>query len=285
MNWPDSLKAELASRRCIVFLGAGASSGCISTSLNTNPPTWKSMLESLENKMSNRNNSLFVKELIKKEKYLEAAEIIKEEISPGDFTAFMRDTFVVPRFKHSKIHEFILELDPKIVITTNYDEIYDNYCRMIGNNAYNVSRYYDDHLISDLKSTIRVIIKAHGCISNPSKTILTKSDYFKARQQYSNFFKILDALFLTHTILFIGYSLSDPDIQLTLENVNITAPNSHPHYFVAESGINIVLKKSYKNIYNLEFIEFPSRNFSQLEDGINELVSYVTNLRENNPAL
>lgn len=55
------------------------------------------------------------------------------------------------------------------------------------------------------------------------KIVLTKSVYFKEKQVFSNFYKVLDSLFLTNTLFFVGCNLSDPDIQLILENVTISA--------------------------------------------------------------
>jgi hypothetical protein len=115
--------------------------------------------------------------------------------------------------------------------------------------------------------------------------VLAKSEYFKAKQNYSNFYKVLDALFLTHTIFFLGYSLTDPDIQLVLENVNITAPSPHPHYFVTENNINKAIKEASKRAYNIEFIEFTAGDFNELNDGLLELLDSVKTSRINNPSV
>ena len=54
MDWPVSLVEELASRRCIVFLGAGASAGCLSAVDRSSPPTWGVFLEDLKNRMEQK---------------------------------------------------------------------------------------------------------------------------------------------------------------------------------------------------------------------------------------
>lgn len=285
MNWPKALVTELASRRCIIFLGSGASAGSLSTDGTKRPPTWNNFLKSLISMMNDRTDEAIIEDYLNKEKFLESAEIILKSISPANFTTFIREELKTPRYKPSKIHESVLEIDPKIVITTNYDDIYDSYCRDgAAHEGYNVSKYYDTHIISDLRSPVRLIIKAHGCVSDVTKIVLTKSQYFKARQEYSNFYKVLDSLFLTHTILFIGYSLTDPDIQLVLENVNISAPSSHPHYFVTGNDINKAIKESNKKAYNIEFIEFTANDYNELNAGLLELAGNVKISRENNPS-
>lgn len=286
MIWPKALITELASRRCIIFIGSGASAGCISADGTKSPPLWSSLLNSLIDLMTDKTDLPIIEDFIRKEKYLDAAEIIKKNIPPADFSSFIRESLVIPRYKQSYMHEAILEIDPKVVITTNYDDVYDRFCRTgAAYEGYNISKYYDRHIISDLRSPVRLIIKAHGCISDASQIVLTKSEYFKAKQVFSNFYKVLDSLFLTHTILFLGYSLTDPDIQLVLENVNIAAPSSHPHYFVTGNSINSAIKQANKLAYNIEFIEYTAGNFSELNDGLLELKDNVKRYRFENPSV
>jgi hypothetical protein len=283
--WPKSLIEELASRRCIVFLGAGASAGCFNReNPPRKPPTWKELLEEIKKIAIDKGTIPVVDALIKKDKFLDAAEVLFGSINTADFTELMRDIMAKPKYQPSDFHKHVLNLDPKIVVTTNYDDIYDNYCKTgVDQGLYNVCKYYETHLVSDLRSSVRQIIKAHGCITNPSEIVLTRSQYFRARQNYPNFYKVLDALFLTNTLLFLGYSISDPDIQLVLENSNITY-KSHPHYALVEEGMEISIKKAYKETFNIDFIEFPKRNFSKANEMLNELVLRVINRRESNPA-
>jgi hypothetical protein len=235
--------------------------------------------------MHEEGDKTLVDDLINKEKYLDAAEVMFGSISPADFTGFIRSEFVNPRFNPSNIHKAVLKIDPKIIITTNYDDIYDKYCREgEAIDGYNVCRYYESHLVSDLRSPVRQIIKAHGCVSDPSKIVLTRSQYFKEKLNFSNFYRVLDSLFLTNTLFFIGYSLSDPDIQLVLENVNISAESAHPHYALLPNNTHSAIKKSASKAFNIEFIEYESGNYKQVDEMINDLTGLVLESRERNPA-
>lgn len=283
MDWNKSFVEELAARRCIIFMGSGVSAGCTAVQQEKNPPDWASFLKLLLDHMPNGTDKDFASEEIEKEKFLDAAEVIISNISPPVFASILRNEFITPKYKPSGIHESILKIDPKIVITTNYDDIYDKYCANgDANSGYNVCRYYESHLINDLRSPVRSIIKAHGCVNDPSLAVLTKYQYFKARQDYPNFFKVLDALFITHTIFFIGYSLSDPDIQLLLENTNITAPSAHSHYLVMRKDkMHDALKTAAAKSYNLHFIEYTDH--TELADGLKELSDLVIEKRQANP--
>lgn len=287
IEWGESLVKELAARRCIVFFGAGASVGCqpIVGNSDRHPPDWQQLLTALANRMAAGSpDRALAEELIAQRKFLDAAEVIVDTLNRADYADCLRELLEIPRFQQSRIHESLLTLDPKIAITTNYDTIYDRYCTN-GNAAegYDVVRYTDEHLVQQLRSPTRVIIKAHGCITNTDRLILTRSAYFEARLKYSHFFKVLDALCLTHTILFVGYSMSDPDIQIALENANIAAPSSNRHYFVTESGTHPAIKRATERAYNLTFIEFERGNFDELNESISQLVARVLDYRESHP--
>ncbi len=46
--------------------------------------------------------------------------------------------------------------------------------------------------------------------------------------------------------------------------------------------MNNILKKSYKTSYNLEFIEFETGNYNELNEGLAELALSVQKIREAN---
>lgn len=284
MEWPIALVAELAARRCIVFLGTGASASCLSQDESTRPPGWNLFLEKLKAQIPSATNLSEIEDLIFKEKYLDAAEIILNKISSADFTRIIRELFVTPRYQASSIHESILKIDPKIVVTTNYDDIYDNYCRTgMAREGYNICKYYEKHLVADLRSPVRLVVKAHGCVSDPSQIILSRSQYFKERQNNNTFYSVLDALFLTHTLLFIGYSISDPDIQLVLENASITAPSAHPHYAFIQDNISDDIEKALAKSYNIQYLKYPAGDYDYANNAIIDLAESVEQFRVTNP--
>ncbi len=285
MEWPEALVAELASRRCIVFLGSGASAQSLSRDGKRRPPTWKQLLQKLCNRVPGSEAKKVAQSMINKGAFLDAAEVIVSQIPRGDLTKILRDEFKKPRFGPSPIHQAVLQIDPKVVITTNFDQVYENYCSH-GDAAegYNVCRYDETHLVTDLRSPIRLIVKAHGCISDVSNIILTKSGYFGARQKHSDFYKVLDSLFLTHTLFFVGYSLKDPDIQLVLENANIAAPSDHPHYALVPRFPHDSIRVACSMSYNIEFIEYSSGSHRFVTQVLGELADQVTAFRQDNPS-
>lgn len=286
IEWSEALVKELAARRCIIFFGAGASVSCTPTmgDPTARPPNWEKLLEKLASRLQVGDDRTYAEQLIAEKKFLDAAEIIKDRINGADYADAMRQMLETPRFKQSSMHEHILELDAKIVITTNFDRMYDRYCAE-GDAAegYNIVKYTDPYLVKQLRSPIRTVIKAHGCISHADDMVLTRSGYFEARRQHGHFFRVLDALCLTHTLLFLGYGLSDPDIQLALENATISAPSSNKHYFVTPSGTHAALKNAASRAYNLTYCEYPAGDYAGLDASLADLVTRVLAFRADNP--
>lgn len=280
INWPDALVSELAERRCIVFIGAGVSMGSLSHDGTKRPPSWQAFLYNALNKLLGTKDKRHAKTLINKGQLLDAAEVIADRSNAADFSQYLRDTFVTPHFAPSDLHKIILDIDPKIVITTNYDEIYDQYCRSgHAESGYNVCRYYDSFAVENIRSRIRLIIKAHGCVTDPTKIVLSRSSYFAAKRDHPGFYDVLDALFLTNTLLFVGCGLSDPDIQLVLENANISAPSAHPHYAVVEKSRHASIKTAIKKTHNIELMEYPRGKHEAAVEAMDRLRAKVLEAR------
>jgi hypothetical protein len=280
IQWPSSLVPEIAERRCIVVLGAGASAGCRSLDGASTPPDWTTLLNRATELLADDNDKRLVNSLVSSERHLDAAEIIVSKINNADYGAFIRSVFVDPHFQYSPIHEEVCRLDPKIVVTTNYDDVYETYCKQgNGSQGYNVCRYYESHALNDIRSMMRVILKAHGCVSDPQKTVLSRTQYHSARRNCPEFFNLMDSLFLANTLLFIGCSLVDPDFTLLLEGTNIKCPSDHPHYALLASGQPEPLRVATKTVYNVECLEYAAGQHQEVIDGLKDLNDKVAEWR------
>ncbi len=277
ITWPTSLITEIAERRCVIFMGSGVSASATPTVGSAKLPTWSGLLQSMSLALlSNPADKDEVTSLLGKEKFLEAAQIIRDGSLAAEFSSFIDQTFVHPKYKASKLHELIYSLDAKIVISPNYDTIFEDFCRQYsGEISHNACTYYQSHALNNIRSDKRIILKMHGCVTDPDQIVLSRSDYFEARRKWSSFYAILDAIFLTNTILFLGAGLSDPDVQLILENAQIAAPSTNCHYAVIGSGRHHSEIAALKKTNNIHVLEYPAGDFSSLEGSLESLASEV----------
>lgn len=252
-TWPQTLVEEIASRRAIPFIGAGASSAA-TNERGKRPPPWRLFLEQARDTLvSSGEDKAEATRLIGREQYLDAAEVIFRRVNGAEYSRFMQDVFVAPDYAPSRIHEIVRDLDTKCVITTNYDTLYESAC---GARGYTIRHHHDNNVLNAIRSPARLILKAHGCVQHADKTVLTRTHYHLARHNYPFFYSLLDGMFLLHTIVFIGVGLTDPDIQLVLENANLAVKCDHPHYALLAQGVHPALIDVMKTAYNIQVIEY-----------------------------
>lgn len=92
------------------------------------------------------------------------------------------------------------------IITTNWDDVAE---RMFPSFVTYVGQ---SELISASTFSVGEIYKIHGCISQPSTMVLTKEDYDQYNDKNTYLAAKLITIFVEHPIVFMGYSLSDPNI-------------------------------------------------------------------------
>lgn len=278
INWSQTLIREIARRRCVLFLGAGVSASAVNSDGNR-PLGWEDFLSEASDLLPDADAKAVVKKLIEHKKYLLALQAIADDADTGDYQSLLERNYNNASFQPSKLHEVIMKLDSQIVITTNFDKIYESYCQGISTEGFRVISYHSSDLGDALRNDTRMIVKAHGSIDEPSKMVFTKSEYHKVRNANHEFYQILRAIFLTHTCIFIGCGLEDPDILLTLEDVKITSSSSRPHYaLILKDEHSTYSVRDWRSSYNIEALEYEP-DHSALVTDLEELLAAVESFR------
>jgi len=111
--------------------------------------------------------------------------------------------------------KYLSSLNVDGIITTNWDifleSLFPDYKVYIGQNE----------LLFSHPQEIGEIYKIHGCSSKPTSLVLTSDDYseFETRNPYLA--AKLITIFVEHPVVFIGYSLSDPNITKLLSAISL----------------------------------------------------------------
>lgn len=200
MNIPEPLLHDIETGKCLPIIGAGFS---INAHLpeGIHIPLWKELSEILANianvfpyldgpsvasAYENKFGRVQLIEEIRKVLHTDDAE-------PGD------------------AHRAFVELPFDTIYTTNFDNIIEK--------AYSTIRKPFRSIVGDLQMPFHggplmtSIIKMHGDLSHEEHIIVTQEDYEKYLTVYPVIATYLSAMLITRTPLFIGYSLSDPDLQ------------------------------------------------------------------------
>lgn len=284
IDWPDDIVSDIARRRCVLYLGSGVSANSTTIDGTKHPPTWDAFLrEILSNKACELNGSVTTIEgLLDKKEYLTACEIIVDKLTEQVFGNLAAEAFRRPGYLPSEIHNVIFGLDSKLVITPNIDKIYDQ-CTSINSHGTVVTKKYYEDIAPFLRQPDYLVIKAHGCVDDPQNLVFTHKQYNLARNKYATFYRLLDALLLTNTFIFIGCGLNDPDIQLMLEDCNFSFPNCKPHYFItAKDSVSDDIARTLFANRNIKILSYDNSDgtHAELLDDLKKLSPLVEAKRE-----
>jgi hypothetical protein len=273
INWPENLIEDIARRKTVLVLGAGVSKNSVNAA-GLRPKDWKEFLDSASIGLVSKTE---IRKQINSGDFLTACELIKKELGRDDFNTLIRREFLTPRFTHAAIHEHIYNLDSRIVITPNFDKIYDTYANHASHGSTIIKNFIDEDIADCIRRPEPLIIKIHGSVDAADNLIFTRKDYSQARTKYRNFYRIVEALSLTHTFVFIGCGTNDPDIKLLLEDYTFKYPLNKKHYIIMpKNAINNKVKEIIKDTMSLNILEYDSSNYHKLlTDSIETLVGKV----------
>jgi hypothetical protein len=99
------------------------------------------------------------------------------------------------------------------VITTNYDTFFETIFE-----GYNTFVGQDELVFSQLQG-IAEIYKIHGSIESADSIVINREDYNRFREKGKYLAAKLMTIFMEYPIVFIGYSITDPDIRAILADL------------------------------------------------------------------
>ena len=173
------------------------------------------------------------------------------------------------KLRGSQIHQGLANLENcKTFYTTNFDTFLEDSFSLLGRGNQVIAKEADMH--KDMSNECE-IVKFHGDLNNPDMLVLSEADYEKRLTLSSSLdYKLMSDL-LNRTVLFLGYSFSDPNVSYIFRKIN--------DQFKEAYGINN--PKGYiviRNPSNFEKELFNSRNIEIIPAETDDLTSFVSDL-------
>jgi len=257
----------------IPFIGAGVSllAGC---------PAWKEFAEAALRCLIRAGKFSYsqfdqIKDLNPRVKLSLARTLAKEQGVTIDYRSLLHPK---PRQEHTvgcKLYSNLFRLG-KTFVTTNYDEWLDD-DRIPQRTAAAVPS--PEHVNTPQLNRMRVVHKAeeflpsllgspntvihlHGSVLDPEKMVLTTQDYLKhyandRKGQENQVLTLLEELFRSKTVLFIGYGLEEMEILeyvISKAGPRRNGGNRESHYMLRGFlSHEVALKKSLESYYISEF--------------------------------
>jgi NAD-dependent SIR2 family protein deacetylase len=229
------LNEAVDNNKLVIFVGAGISA-------NSELPDWKELIEVYREALGMDKSKP-----ISSDEYLKIPQYYYNMRGFKDYYDIINRVFN-KNYEPNKIHELIFRLSPQHIVTTNYDNLIEQEMERQGL-LYDV--VCED---KDLPYTPngKLLIKMHGDLQKKN-IVLKEDDYLSYDENFRLIETFVKALFVNHTVVFIGYSLGDYDLKLIINNVkNILGKHFQKGYIINSSDR---AKDSYEEnyFYNMGF--------------------------------
>lgn len=273
---PPPLIEEYKKERVGLLVGAGASVGA-------GLPQWgqllRDMLEETKGSVGLSAQKIADYEsLIDQSRYLMAASGLKVDLG-SYFAGFIRKVFVDSKPVPTNLHKAMLGLKRlQFVLTTNYDTLIERTYRNQDPDV-TVCTYKDSGEVRrSLSSREFFILKAHGDATRSGDgIILTDQDYRNILFRESAYQHMLATMFSMYTVVFVGASMTDPEVNLMLNYVASTfAPDSGPtHYaLLTKEKVNEVEKERWFKDFKIRVISVSSADeYAELTEFVDLLAA------------
>jgi NAD-dependent SIR2 family protein deacetylase len=268
------IKEASDNNKLVLFVGAGVSA-------NSGVPIWKQVIKKMA-------EDLGIKEIEDSiETYLKIPQYYFNERGEKEYFDKLHEIFLSKQYTPNPIHKELFKLNPIHIVTTNYDNLLESAANE-GGLFYHIVREDRDLPYNNVNKTI---IKMHGDFVNRN-IVLKEDDYLSYSKNFMLIENYLKSLIATNTVLFVGYSASDPNFKLIFQWVKdilkshfqpaylieISKPPSRMEYnYYKNRGINILYYAEIEGIIKKHNI-FTDERGNKLFD----IINYIVNFNEYN---
>jgi hypothetical protein len=192
-RYPD-LEQALRARECVIFAGAGLSSGA-------GLPDWTSLARRLSDDLGIRLDDRL--------NYLDLAQWYRERFGADELADVIRRTYTTAAHP-TLAHYLLMSLPVRHVLTTNYDDLLERALSALKRHPVKVVHQ------ADVARTGRddvFVVKLHGDADRPEEIIVTRDDYDEFFDRRPAMALLLEGLLLNQTFFFVGYGLRDPNFR------------------------------------------------------------------------
>jgi hypothetical protein len=189
------LVEAVARGECAVFCGAGLS---IPAGLPSGAQLAEHLADRLDSFDGNRRD------------LTEVASVYEAERGRHALISFFIDRIESLSSGPSAVHEALCRLPVTAFITTNWDDLLE---RTLLLQKRDHAVLVTDREVPFLRGGALPVIKLHGTLNRPDTIVVTDRDYHELFLTQPAVLSLLDSLFSTKTIIFIGYALGDSDFK------------------------------------------------------------------------
>ncbi|MGL2800394.1 SIR2 family protein [Helicobacter pylori] len=256
----DNIRKAHNENYLSIFAGAGISA-------ESKLPKWGDLINELQ--------KCLYGETKKNEDYLVLAEKFYNQFGESFYYQTLK-SLIPDNAKKNDLHLEIVKLNIKNLITTNWDNLFEQAINEEGR-FFNIIKSDKDIGSS---TGFAKFIKMHGSLDE-NNIVFKEQDYL----EYSKYFPLIEnyikGVFSTDTVILLGYSLSDQNVKQIISWVNSHSKSVKPIYFI----------KTAKEFDRIEFEFYKNKNIHILytqelfkkKGHYEELLSFLKEIKKDKP--
>lgn len=205
---PQELLEDIRRGECVPVIGAGFSMNAILPD-GCRMPLWNDLSRLVTARLNEASRGSPIQDISNYCYQCTKYELVR----------LLRDCLHIRTAKPGNAHLEFAQLPFEQVITTNFDFLLEH--------AYYASDKACLPVVDEDLLSVRPVngetklIKMHGDLHHPSLLVVTEDDYDGFRDQRMRMFQEITHLLIHNTVLFIGYSIDDPDFRQIWNHVRI----------------------------------------------------------------
>lgn len=217
MTPPADLMKAIADDRAVAFLGSGLS-------LAAGLPDWPGLLKELaeqahaSGQVTDQERTQLI-EWAGQPDFLMLADALVNRLGRGNFVRFMKEKFGGDR-QPTEVHRQLAAVPFAAYITTNYDTLLEDAWSEVKRKRLEVFTHEDQSELRDpFRNRRPFLVKVHGDIHGPDSLVLGLQDFRKVIHENRAYSRFMEDVLSRYSIVFLGYSLSDPDVLNILDEL------------------------------------------------------------------
>lgn len=217
---PKPLLDSLLAGNVIPFIGAGFSKNCEGP-IGSSMPDWMALGKAIALEMQGYEFD---------GNPVEALSAYEERYKRSTLVDALRRVLQSDVVRPGDAHRLLVKCFRGVICTTNFDTLIESAFLEEGANPIVVT---SEDGLATLNDKAPAVLKIHGDLNHPEKLVVTESDYDSFINNNPLLCTYISSLFITKTMLLVGYSLDDNDLRQMLRIVqNRLGVMSRPIYSI-----------------------------------------------------
>lgn len=264
LNDVSLIREAINDDRLVVFAGAGVSK-------DSGIPLWGELIDEVKKYL---NESTYESDALK------IAQMLYNEKGEKEYNEILKKLIYKSFQRHNELHEAIFDLKPQHIITTNYDNCFEEVINVKGL-PYSIVSKDIDLPYAKFKN---LLIKYHGDFENHN-IVFKENDYLNFSKDHTLKEIFVKSLFSNKIVLFIGYRVADVNLKILIKEIQYILQKHHQRAYllnhneeVSESEI-----KYYENL-GVNVIKFDKESITEKNEinlsitgkKVHSLINYIS---------